>query len=85
MQGVGIAMQMMHKSYKCMEDQQNLSGMCIQVACSWRPRTFEEARHRNIQAKFYNKKFPLAYENDNSGDSIYEEHAAPSKQKCGKI
>ena len=25
---------------------------------------FEEAHHWNIQAKFYNEKFPLAYESD---------------------
>ena len=25
---------------------------------------FEEARHRIIQAKFYNEKFPLVYESD---------------------
>ena len=26
---------------------------------------FEEAHRRNIQAKFYNEKFPLVYESDN--------------------
>ena len=31
---------------------------------------FEEAHHWNIQAKFYNEKFPLVYESDNIGDSI---------------
>ena len=31
---------------------------------------FEEARRWNIQAKFYNEKFPLAYESDNIGDSL---------------
>ena len=29
--------------------------VCIQLACSWRPQAFEEAHHRNIQAKFYNE------------------------------
>ena len=29
--------------------------VCIQLACSWRPRAFEEAHHRNIQAKFCNE------------------------------
>ena len=37
---------------------------------------FEEAHHWNIQAKFYNEKFPLVYESDNSRDSTYEEHGA---------
>ena len=31
---------------------------------------FVEAHHWNIQAKFYNEKFPLVYENDNIGDSL---------------
>ena len=46
---------------------------------------FEEAHHWNIQAKFYNeKKFPLVYESDIIGDSLYEEHGATLKHKCGK-
>ena len=31
---------------------------------------FEEAHHWNIQAKFYNEKFPLVYESDYIGDSL---------------
>ena len=31
---------------------------------------FEEAHRWNIKAKFYNEKFPLAYESDNIGDSL---------------
>ena len=31
---------------------------------------FEEAHHWNIQAKFYNVKFPLVYESDNMRDSL---------------
>ena len=58
--------------------------VCIQLACSWRPPTFEEAHHWNIQAKFYIEKFPLVYESDNIGDSLYEEHGATLKHKCGK-
>ena len=45
---------------------------------------FEEAHHWNIQAKFYNEKFPLVYESDIIGDSLYEEHGATLKHKCGK-
>ena len=45
---------------------------------------FEEAHHWNIQAKFYNERFPLVYESDNSRDSLYEEHGATLKHKCGK-
>ena len=58
--------------------------MCIQLACSRRPRAFEEAHCWNIQAKFYNEKFPLVYESDNIWDSLYEEHGATLKHKCGK-
>ena len=72
--------------------------MCIQLACSPRPRALEEAHCWNIQAKFYNEKFPLVYESDNIWDSLYEEHGATLKHnildllyhgatlkhKCGK-
>ena len=58
--------------------------VCIQLACSWRTRAFVEAHHWNIQAKFYNEKFPLVYECDNIGDSLYEKHGATLKHKYGK-
>ena len=38
--------------------------VCIQLACSRRPRAFEEAHCSNIQANFYNEKFSLVYESD---------------------
>ena len=44
--------------------------VCIQLACLQRPRAFEEAHRRNIQAKFYNEKFPLVYESDKTKDSL---------------
>ena len=31
---------------------------------------FEEAHRWNIQAKFYNEKFPLVYESDSIRDSL---------------
>ena len=58
--------------------------VCIQLACSQRPRALEEAHCWNIQAKFYNEKFPLVYESDNIGESLYEKHGATLKHKCGK-
>ena len=46
---------------------------------------FEEAHHWNIQAKFYNEKFPLViYESDNIETLYHEEHGATLKHKCGK-
>ena len=53
--------------------------VCIQLACSQRPRAFEEALCWNIQAKFYNEKFPLVFESDKIRDSLYEEHGATLK------
>ena len=44
--------------------------VCIQLACSRRPRALEEAHCWNIQAKFYNEKFPLVYESDKTSDSL---------------
>ena len=44
--------------------------VCIQLACSRRPRAFEEAHCWNMQAKFYNEKFPLVYESDKIRDSL---------------
>ena len=44
--------------------------MCIQLACSRRPRAIWEAHHWNIQAKFYNENFPLVYESDKTRDSL---------------
>ena len=67
---VGISMQWMHYSYKCMKSQKETKWVCIQLACSRRPRAFEEAHCWNIQAKFYNKKFPLVYESDKTRDSL---------------
>ena len=67
-----------------MKAQKETKWVCIQLACSRRPRAFEEAHCWNIQAKFYNEKFPLVYESDNSRDSLYEEHGAILKHKCGK-
>src|SRR3990170_1675818 len=59
-----------------------LSG-CASNLLARRPRAFEKTHHRNIQAKFYNEKFPLVYESDNIGDSLHEKHGATLKHKCG--
>ena len=44
--------------------------VCIQLACSRRPRAFGESHRWNIQAKFYNENFPLVYESDKIRDSL---------------
>ena len=45
---------------------------------------FEEAHHWNIQAKFYNEKFPLLYEVTTYETLYHEDHGATLKHKCGK-
>ena len=56
MRGVGIAMQQMHQSYKCMKAQQKkLSGCASNLLAHEDLGHFEEAHHWNIQAKFYNE------------------------------
>ena len=64
--------------------QKKLSGCASNLLAHKDLGQFEEAHHWNIQAKFYNEKFPLVYESDNSRDSLYEEHDATLKHKCGK-
>ena len=58
-------------SYKCMKAQQKkLSGCASNSLAHEDLGHFEEAHHWNIQAKFYNEKFPLVYESDNIGDAL---------------
>ena len=64
--------------------QKKLSGCASNLLAHEDLGHFEEAHHWNIQAKFYNEKFPLVYESDNIGDSLHEEHGATLKHKCGK-
>ena len=64
--------------------QKKLSGCASNLLAHEDLGHFEEAHHWNIQAKFYNEKFPLVYESDIIGDSLYEEHGATLKHKCGK-
>ena len=50
--------------------QKKLSGCASNFLANEDLGHFEEAHHWNIQAKFYNVKFPLVYESDNIGDSL---------------
>ena len=50
--------------------QKKLSGYASNLVAHEDLRHFEEAHPWNIQSKFYNEKFPLAYESDNIGDSL---------------
>ena len=50
--------------------QKKLSGSASNLLAHEDLGQFQEAHHWNIQAKFYNEKFPLAYEGDNIGDSL---------------
>ena len=50
--------------------QKKLSGCASNLLAHEDLGHLEEAHHCNIQAKFYNEKFPLVYESDNIGDSL---------------
>ena len=50
--------------------QKKLSGCASNLLAHKDLGHFEEAHHWNIQAKFYNVKFPLVYESDNMRDSL---------------
>jgi len=64
--------------------QKKLSGCASNLLAHDDLGHLEEAHHWDIQAKFYNEKFPLVYESDIIGDSLYEEHGANLKHKCGE-
>ena len=64
--------------------QKKLSGCASNLLAHEDLGRFEEAHRWNIQAKFYNEKSPLVYESGNKWDSLYEEHGATLKHKCGK-
>ena len=49
---------------------EKLSGCASNLLAHEDLGNFEEAHHWNIQAKFYNVKFPLVYESDNIGYSL---------------
>ena len=69
--GVGIVMQRMHLSYKCIKAHlKKLSGCASNLLSHEDLGHFQEAHHWNIQAKFYNERFPLVYESDNIADSL---------------
>ena len=50
--------------------QKKLSGCASNLRAHKDLGQFEEAHHWNIQAKFYNEKFPLVNESDKIGDSL---------------
>ena len=62
--------------------QMELSGCAFNLLAHEDLGHFEEAHHWNIQAKFYNEKFPLVYESDIT--LYHEDHGATLKHKCGK-
>ena len=50
--------------------QKKLSGCASNLLVHEDLGRFKEAHRWNIQAKFYNEKFPLVYQSDNIGDSL---------------
>ena len=64
-------MQRMHWSYKYMKAQQKKQSGCASNSLAHEDLGhFEEAHHWNIQAKFYNEKFPLVYGSHKMRDSL---------------
>ena len=63
--------------------QKKLSGCASNLLVQEDLGHFEEAHCWNIQAKFYNEKFPLVYES-NIIEDYHEDHGATLKHKCGK-
>ena len=53
-----------------MKAQKKLSGYAFNSLAHEDLGQFEEAHHWNIQAKFYNEKFPLVYESDKMRGSL---------------
>ena len=53
-----------------MKAQKELSGCASNLLAHEDLVQFEEAHRWHIQAKFYNEKFPLVYENDKTRDSL---------------
>ena len=54
-----------------MKAQKKLSGCASNSLANEDLGQFEQARHWNIQAKFYNEKFPLVYESDKIRNSHF--------------
>ena len=50
--------------------QKKLSGCASNLLAHKDLGQFQEAHHWNIQAMFYNEKFPLVYESDTMRDSL---------------
>ena len=74
---------MLERVIEIIQEQLNLDGVEITEESSFKDdlgadsldlfelvMAFEEAHHWNIQAKFYNEKFPLVYKSDNMRDSL---------------
>ena len=59
--------------------QKKLSGCASNLLAHEDLGHFLESHRWNIQAKFYNEKFPLVYESDNTWDSLHEKHGATLK------
>ena len=64
--------------------QKELSGCASNFLAHEDLGALEEAHCWNIQAKFYNEKFPLVYESEKQETLYHEDHGATLKQKCGK-
>ena len=78
-------MQRMHQSYKCMKAQQETKWVCIQLACSRRPREILRKPNIGIYKPSSIMKNSHQYMKVTTQETLYhEDHGATLKHKCGK-
>ena len=68
--GLGLPCNGCTRSISIWKLKKKLSGCASNLLAHEDLGRFEEAHRWNIQAKFYNEKFPLVYESDNIGHSL---------------
>ena len=78
-------MQRMHQSYKCMKPQKETKWVCIQLACSRRPRALLRKPIIGIYKPSSIMKSSHQYMKVTTYETLYhEDHGATLKHKCGK-
>ena len=78
-------MQRMHQSYKFMKAQKETKWVCIQLACSRRPRALLRKPIIRIHKPSSIMKYSHQYMKVTTQETLYhEDHGATLKHKCGK-
>ena len=78
-------MQWMHQRYKCMKAQKETKWVCIQLACSRRPRALLRKPIIGIYKPSSRMKDSHQYIKVTTQETLYhKDHGATLKHKCGK-